>query len=152
VPHHLSAAPLHHHSAVSSGRAAARPLLVPPTHVVGRRSTDTLAIDDPILAAALRFIRDRAAEPITVPDVLDAVAVSRRSLERRFHAALDRSPAAEIRQAHLRRAQELLAATDLPLPAVAAASGFGSPEYLATVFKHETGQTPLKYRSRVRAR
>jgi len=49
-----------------------------------------------------------------------------------------------------RRARELLAETDLPIPAVAAKSGFGSPEYLAYVFKEELGASPREYRSRVR--
>jgi AraC-like DNA-binding protein len=35
------------------------------------------------------------------------------------------------------------------MPEVAAASGFGSPEYLARVFKQETGLTPHTYRNKV---
>jgi AraC-like DNA-binding protein len=35
---------------------------------------------------------------------------------------------------------------------VAQASGFGTAEYPATLFKATTGQTPLKYRSQIRGR
>ncbi len=142
-------------NARSSSRKAADPpemILLSPTHVVCRQSTDILAIEDAELVAAIRYIRDRAAEPIQVEDVLHAVPISRQSLERRFHQVLGRSPASEIRRVHLERAMRLLAETDLPIPAVASASGFGSPEYLAAVFKAQTGQSPRAYRNRVQAR
>ncbi len=136
-----------HGEAARAGRGTWARLMSSP-----QRSTDTLAVADPELVSAIRFIRARAGEPIQVDDVLRAVPMSRRSLERRFYSVLGRTPASEIRRVHVERARRLLAETDLPVPDVAAASGFGSPEYLAVVFKGETGLTPLRYRSRVRAR
>jgi len=65
---------------------------------------------------------------------------------------LDRSPAQEIRRVHLERARRLLAETDLSIPAVAAGSGFNSPEHFARTFKAQLGHTPLKYRGLVRGR
>lgn len=133
-------------------RARKRSILFPPTGVVTRRSTETLALDNPELAQAVAFIREHAAEPIQVDDVLQVVAISRRQLERHFQEFLGRSPAEEIRRVRLERAKELLAQTDLPIPKVAAACGFGTGEYLATIFKQSTGLTPLKYRSQIRGR
>jgi LacI family transcriptional regulator len=43
-----------------------------------------------------------------------------------------------------------LATTDLPIPKVARASGFGTGEYLATLMRRTTGMTPLKYRAAAR--
>ena len=43
-------------------------------------------------------------------------------------------------------AKQLLEQTDLPMPEVAGAAGFGSPEYLAQVFRAELNCTPLRYR------
>ena len=128
------------------------PILIEPTGVVTRQSTDTLAIDDADVAAAVAFIWRHASDPIQVRDVLRAVPVSRTRLERRFLEVLGRTPAAEIRRVHLERAKQLLAETDMPVPEVATASGFGSREYLSYVFKSETGFSPQKYRSRVRTR
>jgi len=133
-------------------RPPAKPLLLTPSGIVTRQSTEILAIDNAELAQALRYIREHAAEPIRVAEVLREVAVSRRQLERYFEQVLGRSPGAEIRRLRLERAKELLARTDLPMPRVAAASGFGSPEYLACVLKAETGLSPLKYRNRARGR
>lgn len=127
-------------------RPRKRPLLIAPTGVVARQSTDTLAVDDPDLAAALAFIRSHATDPIQVGDVLRAVAVSRRWLERRFREVLGRGPGAEIRRVRLARAKMLLAETEMPVPQVAARSGFGSREYLANVFKSQTGLSPRQYR------
>src|SRR5262249_43874466 len=87
-----------------SGRArsAVPPLLLPPPGVFVRRSSDVLCIEDGAVAAAMRFIRDRSHRPIQVADVLEAVSVSRRSLERRFRARLNHSVWDEIRQGNLR--------------------------------------------------
>lgn len=128
------------------------PVLIEPTRVVVRQSTDTLAINDRHLAQAIGFIRGHAAEPIQVSDILRAVPMSRSSLERRFQEALGRSPADEIRRVRLESAKQLLAGTDLPVPEVAEASGFQSREYLAYTFKRATGLTPREYRARVRGR
>lgn len=128
------------------------PILIVPTGIVARQSTDTLAVDDADLARALAFIRGHAGDPIQVSDVLRAVPASRRLLERHFQEVLGRSPAQEIRRVHIERAKQLLADTDLSIPKVAAASGFGSPEHFARVFKSQIGHTPLKYRSSIRGR
>lgn len=130
----------------------AEPMLIEPTRVVVRQSTDILAIDDPDLARAIAYVRAHAGQPIQVRDVLRAVPVSRSWLERRFQESLGRSPAEEIRRVHLERAKQLLAETDMPVPEVAAASGFRSREYLAYAFKQATQSTPREYRTRVRGR
>jgi LacI family transcriptional regulator len=126
------------------------PILVEPTRVVVRQSTDTLAVDDPDLARAVAFIRLHAMQPIQVNDVLREVPVSRTWLEHRFQDFFGRSPAEEIRRVHLERAKRLLAESDMSIPDVAAASGFGSREYLAYGFKQATGMTPREFRRQVR--
>jgi LacI family transcriptional regulator len=127
-------------------------LLLPPLTVVHRQSTDTLAIRDRALVRALSFIRANAATPIQVEDVARNAGVSRRVLERRFAQVLGRTPATEIRRAHLERAKHLLVETDLPVPDVAEAAGFASPEYLAYAFKAETGKSPISYRVEARSK
>ncbi|NLX95255.1 MAG: substrate-binding domain-containing protein [Rhodopirellula sp.] len=134
------------------GRSPQAPLLLEPTGVVARQSTDTLAVDDADLARAVAFIRGHATDPIQVQDVLREVPVSRRWLERRFREVLGRGPAAEIRRVRLERAKRFLAETDLPVPEVARLAGFGSREYLAAVFKAEGQLSPRQYRKRTQAR
>lgn len=137
--------------ALMNGRKLARrTTLVPPTHVTERVSTDTLAVTDAEVGAAVRFVREHATRGILVDDVADHVAMSRRSLERRFVTALGHSPADEIRRVRLRHALMLLATSALPIPVVAERSGFGSGMYLAQVMRQEQGMTPLRYRNAMR--
>jgi LacI family transcriptional regulator len=115
--------------------------------VVVRQSTDIVAVDDPVVAKAVRFIRQNAGAALGVDDVVRAVAVSRRQLERRFHQHLQRTPKDEIQRVRIRRIKELLAGTDLTLTEIAGKVGFDHPEYLSTVFKKAVGVTPMAYRA-----
>jgi len=122
------------------------PVMLPPEGVVTRHSTDVLAMDDPDVVAAARFIRENAAKPISVDDVMEQVSTSRRNLERRFRRELGRSLLGEIRRMHLSRAMNLLRNTDLDIPSVARESGFTSAIRFSTVFRELAGMPPTQYR------
>lgn len=124
---------------------------LPTGGVITRESTDMLAIDDPVVTAAVRFIRARAHEGIDVADVAGKVRASRRLLEQRFRKYFDRSPAEEIRRAKVERARRLLAHGDDALARVARACGFEHPETFTRAFQHEAGMTPSHYRRRFRS-
>jgi len=126
-----------------------RRILVEPTHVVTRYSTDILAMGDRPVAIGLRFIRDNANRPIGVVDVVRQVGCSRRALELRFQQVLGRSINREIQQARLQRAKRLLIETDLPIVEIAVAAGFNSLNYLSRFFRRETGLSPTAYRHRL---
>lgn len=133
-------------------KAKSRTILIPPSGITSRRSSDTLAISDTVLARAISFIRENAARPIQVVDISTHSGLSRRALERKFETVLGRSPASEIRRVHIERARDLLVNSDMAIPEVAEQSGFGSPEYLSFILRKELGQTPLKYRRTARSR
>lgn len=114
--------------------------------IVTRGSTETFAIDDPELLRAVVFMRQNAYRPLTVDKVADAVPMSRRSLERRFHDRFGRTPLEEISRLRLARAKQLLVQTDKSIAEVAEACGYRTPEYLATLFRRAMGITPLRYR------
>lgn len=132
-------------------RPPGKPVLVPPLGIATRRSSDILAIQDPHVAQAVRFIRQHACEGITVESILDSVHTSRSTLERGMRQYLGRSPKAEILRVRLQRVQELLTDTDLPLESVARRAGFRHPQYFSAAFKRALGCTPSLYRSRSRA-
>ncbi|HMO83657.1 MAG TPA: helix-turn-helix domain-containing protein, partial [Lacipirellulaceae bacterium] len=121
-------------------------LLVEPMHVVERRSTQASAVEDPDVSGALDFIHHHAAEPIGVEDVVERLQVSRRALELKFRAVTGRTPHQELQRVRLHRAQRLLLETDLSIPKVAAAAGYGSGAYLAQVFQRQLGKTPAQFR------
>jgi LacI family transcriptional regulator len=121
--------------------------LVSPRGVVARQSTDSVAIADPVVARAARYIRENAHHAIGVDDVLARSGVSRSTLERRFRAALGRSPHDEILRTRLKRVKTLLQETDWSLTRIAEDAGFDHPEYMMVQFKRETGFTPTQWRT-----
>lgn len=121
-------------------------LRVPPLEVLPRASTAMFAIDDPHIAAAVRLIRDRVAQGITVNQILDQVPVSRRTLETGFMHHLGHTPLKEIIRTRIERAQQLLTRTEQPILKVAHQCGFKDQRRFATVFGQHTGQTPTVFR------
>lgn len=126
---------------------------IDPISVVTRRSTDVLAVSDPLVSAAVRFIGKHAREGITVEDVLDRLAadnqiVSRATLDRRFTQLLGRSSKAHIMRVRLGIARHLLLDTDYPLTKIASMVGINHPEYFSVMFKNMTGETPAAFRRR----
>ncbi len=119
---------------------------VPPLGVATRQSTDVTAIADPSVAAAMRFIRERACDGIGVDEVLEHVPVSRSVLQRRFRAVSGRTIHDAIAGVRLQRVKQLLIETDLPLSAIAARAGFSHVEYMSTAFRQATGSAPGAYR------
>jgi LacI family transcriptional regulator len=122
------------------------PVYLSPGKVITRLSTNTLAVEDRVVAAAARFIRERASEGINVEDVVRETAVCRSVLQRRFKDVFQRTIHDEIVSARLARAQELLRETDLPLLTIAEKSGFRHQEYMGAVFKQRLQTTPARYR------
>ena len=133
-------------SLMGGKQSTAGPILIPPRGLVVRQSSDIINIDDCEIASAMRFIRNHANQPISVKDILREVPISRRAMERRFMKIIGRTPKAEIMRVHLERAQNLLAQTDMPIPAVAKASGFAWPKMFSGFFRRKTGLTPTAYR------
>jgi LacI family transcriptional regulator len=127
------------------------PILLPPTGVATRRSTEVLAIDDPELVAAVRYIREHAHLPLRVTDVLQEVTIGRRTLEERFRRTLGWGLGEEIRRTHMERARRLLMSTDLPMKLLATRAGFSDYRHMAIVFRQELGISPTTYRRQMRS-
>jgi LacI family transcriptional regulator len=125
-------------------------LLIPPSGIAERQSSDVYALDDNDIVAALRFIRENACKGIGVADVLKAVPLSRRMLEHRFQKLVRRTPHAEIIRIRMERACRLLRETDLSLAEITSRSGFANPDYFSVAFKNYMQMTPRAYRKRSR--
>lgn len=143
---HEAASVLHR---MMDGEPPPTPVLVAPSCVVSRQSTDILAIDDPMIVRALRFIQAHAFRGIVVDDVLTEVPISRRYLEREFKRHLGRLPAEEIRRIRLDRGKELVTESDLPIEEISFACGYAGATQFGVAFRKQFGQTPLAYRKRM---
>lgn len=142
-----SAARLVQH-ALSGHSIQAERLIISPVGVQSRRSSDTWAIDDLLVAKALRWIREHAHQRLSVPAVARAVGGGRQRLERRFRRVLDRTVVEEIRRARVEAAKELLQTTRAGLSEIAKLSGFANAGLLNTAFQRELGIPPGVYRRR----
>ncbi|TWT78429.1 Xylose operon regulatory protein [Posidoniimonas polymericola] len=133
-------------SLISGGQPPESAKRISPHGIAARQSTDLLAIDDPMIVDALRFIRAHAHRGIAVVDILREIPISRRGLEIQFRNYLGRSPAKEIRRVQLERGRELLAKRELSISEVAHACGFANATRFGVAFKKEVNTTPLAYR------
>ena len=123
-------------------------ILVPSDGVVARQSTDTVAVDDPHVAAAVHFIHDHLSEPFGVDRVVRATSISRRQLEIRFRRVLGCTMHDYLCRERIERAKRLLGSGErIKFQQVAAACGLQTAERLRLVFKRVCGQTPQQYRA-----
>jgi LacI family transcriptional regulator len=126
---------------------AGRRLLIPPGGVAARRSTETLAVEDPALTALIGEIREHLAEPFGVEFIVGRMRVSRRQVERLFSRELGCSPYALINRLRVERACRLLETERrLSLTRVAGACGFTDLRRFRVVFQRATGRPPAAHR------
>lgn len=152
MPHEeLGAAAAIHLAALFDGRDPGPPVELAPGPVIARASSDGLACSDPVLARVAAFIRDHLAGDLAVERIAAAAGMNRRTLERRFRSVLRRSVHDEIRRIRVQHGMELLAAGELPVSAIALASGLSHNAFI-TAFQAVTGTTPGAWRQARRAR
>jgi LacI family transcriptional regulator len=118
---------------------------LPPLGVTQRVSTSVLAVKDPSLAEAVRYIREHACDPCSVDDVVREVAVGRRWLERQFVAQLGRTPHDEIVRVRIENSKRLLLRPEFGVMQVGERCGFSKVQFIRA-FRQLTGTTPAAYR------
>jgi LacI family transcriptional regulator len=119
---------------------------IPPHSVAVRQSTNLMAIENPDIVRAMRFIRENACIGVDVNSMAEELGLSRSFLERGFREHFGRSPKAEIMRVRIERAKMLLDRTDKTSQNLAKQCGFNSLEYFITAFRREVGMTPNAYR------
>jgi LacI family transcriptional regulator len=132
---------------IKGGTPPEIPKRIPPKGVVTRKSTEVLAVENPQVSAALRYIHENFPRGnLSVDDVVDYTRLPRRSLERAFRAELQRTMLHEIVRVRTNHAQKLLETTSLSVTDIAAQSGFASLNHFFRVFHGRTGLTPRAFR------
>jgi len=122
------------------------PVRIPPGGIVSRASTDTLAVEDPLVARILTFVQAHATAGIRVDDVVADAHVCRRLAEQRFRHATGTSVYQMIQRLRIQKAESLLLETHLSVGAVAEACGFSDLHHFVVSFRRLTGQTPRGFR------
>ncbi len=103
---------------------------------------------DPLVARAERLMEAALAEPVRLGDLAARLAVSERTLHRRFRQATGEAPLAWLQGLRIAVAKRLLEASDLSFEAVGERVGYSDPSAFRLVFKRHTGLTPRDYRRR----
>jgi LacI family transcriptional regulator len=134
------------HRAFRRRRISQHKIIVNPTGVVQRQSTDVLVCADSLVADLVQTVRENACHGLTLKELVRKSGLSRATLDRWFLDNLGRTPCAEINRVQMQRIRELLATTDLPLKQVARLAGFARRETMHRAFQKATGQTPSEYR------
>jgi len=131
-----------------SGRAHATDVkLIPPRGIVVRKSTDTLATDDPLLSQALCEIDLRLGTAFGIDEIAETLGITRSRLDKLFAEKFARSAGKEIARQRIEKAKRLLTGTDKPMKAIAALCGFCNAGYFTNAFRTATGTTPKGWRA-----
>src|SRR6266446_2017321 len=96
------------------------------------------------------FIEAHLEENIGVQVLASTAGLSMCHFARAFKRSEGVTPHNYLVQRRVRRAKDLLAATDLPLSEIALASGFSDQSHCARRFREHVGVTPSSYRWSIR--
>jgi transcriptional regulator GlxA family with amidase domain len=100
-----------------------------------------LAQSDPAVTAFERWVRDRLAEPISIPEAARALGMSERTLQRATQRVLGTSPVRFVQDIRVEQAAHLLRSTDFSLEAISRQVGYEHPNTLRVLLRERTGQT-----------
>lgn len=103
----------------------------------------------------LRFVEDFRAflesrlddGSLEVPQMCEAMNVSRSVLFEKCRTLLETTPAIFLRRLRLERAKALIREGGRTMAGISYAVGFNDPHYFSKIFKQEFGMTPTEYRS-----
>jgi transcriptional regulator GlxA family with amidase domain len=109
------------------------------------------AHDDALVLRAQRWIERRLGEPFDLPALAQAIAVSERTVIRRFKTALGDTPGRYAQSLKVQSAKQLLETRALSWEAVCERVGYSDPSSFRRLFKREVGVSPGRYQERFSA-
>jgi transcriptional regulator GlxA family with amidase domain len=92
------------------------------------------------------FIEQHLEGNISIEALATVAGLSKYYFARAFKQSEGITPHDYVMQCRVRRAQELLAGTDLPISEIAVAVGFSDQSHCARRFREHIGLTPSRYR------
>jgi AraC family transcriptional activator FtrA len=141
---------LRHDHGTAVAAEVARRLVVPPHRQGGQAqyvSTPLPDLPGSALAPLLDWARSRLDRALTLGLLAREAGITTRTLTRRFTAELGMPPLQWLTSERVRRAQQLLENTDLPIEQIAGHCGLGTAANLRAHFARQTGTTPSAYRA-----
>jgi AraC-like DNA-binding protein len=105
-----------------------------------------IAVNDPLIARALRLIREQPDRPWTVPRMAAAVSMSRSTFAERFRAATGQTPMQNLTRYRMARAAEYLRGSSAGVREIARLVGYDSEVSVTKAFRRQFGTSPGAYR------
>jgi LacI family transcriptional regulator len=133
---------------VKSKVLSAPDVIVKPTQVVTRQSTDVFASKDKYVVNALKYIHGNLDKNLKVDQVLREVPLSRRSLEKRFMLTTGYPVYEYIYNQRIEKFTQKLLETDMTIFEIALDLGLSDSKNIARQFKQIKGVTPMEYRKK----
>lgn len=98
------------------------------------------------LQRVLECIESRIAEPLRIRHLAQEAQMSPFHFSRLFKRSTGHSPHQFVTRHRMEKAKKLLAASDLPIVAVASAVGYLTQAHFTSAFGRHVGLTPKAYR------
>ncbi len=133
---------------ISDPDAPYEDVVVYPTHVVTRQSTDIYATNDRYVAAVLRHIHQHPNKKLNIDEMTRLVPLSRRLLEERFKQVTGLPMYTYIMNFRVDKFARELLETNRPIVEIADEHGFLDYKNIARMFKRVKGCTPSEFRLR----
>ncbi len=130
------------------GKPPGNPCLSAPIGVITRRSTDAFMFENELVRSAMRVIQDRAADGLTVKELLKQVPVTRQWLDVQLKEMVGQTASQLMRKIRLDRIRDLLVNTDLSIKQIATICGFSCAENLIRFFRDAYDSPPSVYRTK----
>lgn len=96
--------------------------------------------------AALELMENHLASPLSIPQIARLAGISDRHMHRRFQDEVGKTPKRVYLDLRLRKSEELLRKTRLPLTEIALTCGFANAAHFASAFKKHYGLSPSAFR------
>jgi LacI family transcriptional regulator len=122
-------------------------IVVRPTQVITRQSTDIYSTNDKNIAATLKYIHQNIDKKLQVDEIVKQVPLSRRTLEKRFLEMTGLPIYKYIFSLRVEKLSQKLLETDLSVFEIALELGFTDSKNIARQFKQIKGCTPIEYRN-----
>ncbi|NDL67168.1 AraC family transcriptional regulator [Anaerotalea alkaliphila] len=105
-----------------------------------------LQVAKDIIQTTVDHIHANYSKPMTLKDLADHVSLSPYHFSRLFKQGTGYSPYEYLINHRMKKAQELLKKTGMPIKEISFHLGFSSESYFISSFKQHVGYTPAKYR------
>lgn len=132
---------------MSNQAAPQKTLILPPSQIIIRQSTDYMAVTHPVVKSALDFITENLlTETLSLSNIARAAGVSTTLLYTLFHSELNCTPQEHVRKLRMRRACDLLLNTSEKIGSISNQCGFSNLRTFQRTFRKLEGMHPHPWR------